>query len=48
MALPNVGVRLGYRFHYALVDGIDGVSAGRLNDSVWSLKSGIVFYPRLF
>lgn len=48
MVMPKVGVKLGYRFHYALVDGIDGVSSGRLNDSVWSLTSGVTFYTGFF
>jgi curli production assembly/transport component CsgG len=46
MATPTLGLRLGYRFNYALMDGLDGVKSGRLNDSMWSVQTGITYYPR--
>lgn len=48
MVSPSVGLSVGYRFDYALQDGLDGVKAGRLNDSFWSIQTGITYYPRWF
>ncbi|MFW5973474.1 MAG: CsgG/HfaB family protein [Bacteroidota bacterium] len=48
MVSQRLGFRVGYRFRYALLDGLDGVKAGRLNDSMWSVQTGITYYTRLF
>lgn len=48
MISRGAGFNLDYRFNYALQDGMDGVSAGRFNDSVWSLRMGITLYSSLF
>ena len=44
----GAGFSLDYRFNYALQDGLDGISSGRLNDSMWSLRAGFIFYSSLF
>lgn len=43
----NLGLNVSYDFNYSLYDGLDGVKAGRFNDSVWSLKAGFTFYTDL-
>lgn len=48
MLSRGAGFNIDYRFNYALNDGMDGVRAGRFNDSVWSLRMGITLYSSLF
>ncbi len=48
MLTKDFGFNLAYRFNYALMDGLDGVKMGRLNDSVWSLQVGFNYYTRIF
>lgn len=48
MLSRDVGFNVSYRFNYTLMDGLDGVKMGRLNDSVWSFQAGFRYYTRLF
>lgn len=48
MVSDDVGLNIAYRFNYSLMDGLDGIKMGRLNDSVWSLQAGISYYFSLF
>lgn len=41
---PSVGLNLTLLNQYALQDGIDGVTEGSGNDSVWNLTAGFTWY----
>lgn len=46
MATPQLGLSLSLGNDYALVDGLDGVKGeGTGNDSVWSLRTALIWYP---
>lgn len=40
----SVGLNVALRHRYALMDGIDGVTEGSGNDSVWYLTAGVTLY----
>ena len=43
---PDVGLTIALNQSYALVDAIDDVERGTVNDNVWSLRTGATFYFR--
>lgn len=44
MADSSVGLNVAFRHRYALMDGLDGVTAGSGHDSVWYLTAGVTLY----
>jgi curli production assembly/transport component CsgG len=45
MATPRLGLSVSVGNDYALIDGLDGVTGGTGHDSVWSLRTGLTWYP---
>ncbi|MEX0661821.1 MAG: CsgG/HfaB family protein [Balneolaceae bacterium] len=41
----QLGVRLGGKYRYLLVDGLDGVAMGSYNDQHWGVNVGFVYQP---
>ena len=41
---PHLGISAGLDNHYFLTDQLDGVSAGRYNDSYWAGRVGAIIY----
>lgn len=44
MPSRRFGLSLAIGNNYALVEGLDGLEMGSINDNVWSLKTGITYY----
>lgn len=44
MPSRRFGVSLSFGNNYPLVEGLDGLKMGSINDNVWSLKTGITYY----
>ncbi len=45
MATPQLSLSASLGNDYALTDGLDGAVGGAGNDSVWSLRTGLTWYP---
>ena len=43
----NIGLNVGADYNYLLIDDIDGVSKGKINDYFWAFRLGFSFYPGL-
>lgn len=48
MVRPTTAFDLRLENQYALEEGIDNVDAGGLNDNLWSLSAGLIFYLSRF
>lgn len=45
MLTPRIGFSMAMESRYALVEGLDGIRLGRIHDSLWSVTTGLTFYP---